>query len=123
MDFIVLDDVRDSVLQVDETDIADANQFLLDTALKMGITSDKIQLPANYLVKRLGVVRACYNRCLNSVGSDGTVVFEGMRNADVFAQKLELYKTEMQDILNELRVYDFTGINATGNANIGLWRA
>lgn len=123
MEFIALADVRDSVLQCDELDIAEANTFVLNTAIKLGAKQEDIKLPASYLVKRLGIVFACYNRCLLSVGSDATVVFEGSRNDDVFAQKLNFYKAEVEKISNELRVYDFTADYKTGSATINLWRA
>lgn len=123
MEFIALADVRDSVLQCDELDIAEANTFVLNTAIKLGAKQEDIKLPASYLVKRLGIVFACYNRCLLSVGSDATVVFEGSRNDDVFAQKLNFYKAEVEKISNELRVYDFTADYKTGSTTINLWRA
>ena len=123
MEFIALADVRDSVLQCDELDIAEANTFVLNTAIKLGVKQEDIKLPASYLVKRLGIVFACYNRCLLSVGSDATVVFEGSRNDDVFAQKLNFYKAEVEKISNELRVYDFTADYKTGSTTINLWRA
>ena len=123
MEFIALADVRDSVLQCDELDIAEANTFVLNTAIKLGAKQEDIKLPASYLVKRLGIVFACYNRCLLSVGSDATVVFEGSRNDDVFAQKLAFYKAEVEKISNELRVYDFTADYKTGSTTINLWRA
>ena len=123
MEFITLDDVRDSVLQVSEVDIQEANDFLFATALSIGVKEADIKLPANYMVKRLGVVYACYNRCLLSVGSDATVVFEGNRSNDVFAQKLEFYKSELKELTDELRTYDFTGIASKGSTTIGLWRA
>ncbi|MBR6635949.1 MAG: hypothetical protein IKK97_00710 [Phascolarctobacterium sp.] len=123
MEFITLADIQDKILQCDEHDVAEANAFLLSTALSLGVKEDEIKLPANFMVKRLGVVFACYNRCLLSVGSDATVVFEGSRNDDVFAQKLEFYKNEVKAITDELRTYDFTGIASKGSTTIGLWRA
>lgn len=123
MEFITLADIQDKILQCDEHDVAEANAFLLSTALTLGVKEDEIKLPANFMVKRLGVVFACYNRCLLSVGSDATVVFEGSRNDDVFAQKLEFYKNEVKAITDELRTYDFTGIASKGSTTIGLWRA
>lgn len=123
MEFITIDDIQDSVLQCTDADIKEANDFVLNTALKLGAKQEEIKLPANFLVKRLGVVFACYNRCLLSVGSDATVVFEGSRNDDVFAQKLNFYKTEVEKISAELRVYDFTADYKTGSATINLWRA
>lgn len=121
MEFITLDDVRDNVLQVTEEDIKEANEYVLATAVSIGTDVADIKLPANYMVKRLGIVFACYNRCLLSVGSDATVVFEGNRNNDVFAQKLEFYKNELNELTAELRTYDFTGI--ASKSTINLWRA
>jgi hypothetical protein len=123
MEFITMDDIQDKVLQCQDTDIAEANEFVLNTALKLGAKQEDIKLPANFLVKRLGVVFACYNRCLLSVGSDATVVFDGSRNEDVFAQKLSFYQKEVEKISAELRVYDFTADYKTGSTTIGLWRA
>lgn len=123
MEFITLNDIRDSVLQCDENDVAAANEYLYNTALKMGVEEADIVLPASFIVKRLGIAFACYNRCLLSVGSDGTVIFEGSRSEDVFNQKLALYKEEIKAITDELRVYDFTGTALKGSACIGLWRA
>ena len=123
MEFITIDDIQDSILQYTDADVAAANEFVLNTALKLGAKQEEIKLPANFSVKRLGVVFACYNRCLLSVGSDATVVFEGSRNDDVFAQKLNFYKAEVEKISNELRVYDFTADYKTGSTTINLWRA
>jgi hypothetical protein len=50
-------------------------------------------------------------------------VFDGNRNDDVFAQKLNFYKSEVEKISNELRVYDFTADYKTGSTTINLWRA
>jgi hypothetical protein len=123
MEFVTLEDVQDRILQVDHEDIDEANKFIEDTALRLGVAIDKIKSPVGYRVKRLGVVFACYNRCLASVGTDGSTVFDGSRNTDVFAQKLQFYRAELNRLEAELVVADFTGSGKAGGASIGIWRA
>lgn len=123
MEYITLEDVQDRVLQVDFADIEEANRFIEDTALRMGVAVDKIVTPVSFRVRRLGIVFACYNRCLASVGTDGSTVFDGSHNTDVFAQKLQFYRAELKRLEDELMVADFIGSGKAGGARIGIWRA
>ena len=122
MQFITLDDIQDKLLNVTENDIIEANLFVTDKANRMGVELEKISVPATFNVKRLAVCFACYNRCLACVGTDATTSFDNGSRQDIFAQKLEFYKSELKFIEARLTETDFTGVKANG-VNIGLWRA
>lgn len=123
MDYIALEDVQDRILQVDFADIEEANKYIESAAFRMGVNVDKIIVPVSFKVRRLGIAFACYNRCLASVGADGSTVFDGGRNTDVFAQKLQFYRAELKRLEDELVASDFTGSGKASGASIGIWRA
>lgn len=120
--FISLNDIQDRLLKCDEQDIVQANQFIKDTAIRMGVNEGDIQIPLTFTLKRLAVCFACYNRCLACVGMDPTVNFDGGNQQDVYEKKLALYKTEIDRIVEKLTEADFTGKKNTGTT-INLWRA
>ncbi len=124
MEYITLDDLHDDILIFTADDVAESNKFIVDTALKYGVAENEILVPCTYSIKRLGVVFACYNRCLMSVGRDGTAVFDGSRNADIFSVKLEYYRAELKRLTESLSKADFCGSKSTnGHGSILLWRS
>lgn len=97
MDYIDFGDIQDAVLNCTYDDIAYGNEIINSLASRLKVTD--IPEPVPYIVKRLGVVAACYNRCLLQTGTDPTTVFNGaggVENSDIYAQKLKLYKAEME---------------------------
>lgn len=123
MEYIALNDIQDAILQVTDSDVLEANRFIEETAARFGVTAEKICVPVTFTVRRLGVIFACYNRCLLSVGSDGSVIFDGKENSDIFAQKLQFYRAELKKITDGLLESDFTGTKNSGGVSIKLWRS
>lgn len=123
MEYISLNDIQDAILQVTDSDILEANRFIEESAARLGVAAENICMPVTFTVRRLGIVFACYNRCLLSVGSDGSVIFDGKENSDIFAQKLQFYRAELKTISGGLVASDFTGTQNSGGASIKLWRA
>ena len=122
VEYITSNDIQDNLLNVTEQDIAEANLFIEDIAGRMGVKPENIRMPLPYLVKRLAICFACYNRCLACVGTDATTTFDGGDRKDIYAQKLELYKKEIEEIQAKLTKSDFTGA-IVGGSVINLWRA
>lgn len=123
MEYITLDDIQDAVLQVTDNDILEANRFIEESAARLGVAAKNICMPVTFTVRRLGVIFACYNRCLLSVGSDGSAIFDGKESNDIFAQKLQFYRAELKKITDGLVAADFTGTKSSGGASIRLWRS
>lgn len=123
MDYIATADIEDAILQVTDTDISEANRFIEEAAARLGVSAEDIASPVTFTVKRLGVVFACYNRCLMSVGSDGTAVFDGRDTADIFGEKLQYYRAELKRIIDDLVASDFTGVKSGAVGSIRLWRS
>lgn len=124
MEFVTLADIHDDILEVDEADVDEANRFVLDTAVRLGVAEESLLSPPRFIVRRLAVAFACYNRCLRAIGSDGSVIFNGQENADIFAQKLAFYRSEVRSIEPRLTVSDFIAEKREqGRTTIELWRA
>lgn len=112
MNYIDLDDVRDEILRCTGDDIDAGNDAIEHLAKKLGVS--EIKMPVQPIVKRLGVATACYNRCLMQVGTDPTATFDGANgeNSDVYAQKLKLYKAEVQGLMDIITAADFGVVGA-----------
>lgn len=124
MEYISLDDIRDEILQCTDDDLTMGNDTIEHLASKLGVS--EIKLPVKAIVKRLGVVSACYNRCLMQTGTDPTATFNGangMENSDIYAQKLKLYKAEMQRLLETITPADFGVTGGRGRCSIALHRS
>lgn len=124
MDYITVSDIQDEILQCTDDDIAMGNDTIEHLAQKLGVS--EIPLPVKAIVKRLGVVSACYNRCLMQAGTDPTTVFNGaggVENSDVYAQKLKLYKAEMQRLMETITAADFGVAGGGGRSTISLYRS
>ncbi len=123
MEYIDMTDLHDAVLECIDDDIAMGNDTIAHLADKLGVT--EISLPASYIVKRLGIVSAYYNCCLRRAGTDPTTVFNGaggVENSDIFAQKLKLYKAEMDRLLVTITAADFGVTGGHGRATIPMYR-
>lgn len=120
--YISINDIQDNLLAVSEQDITEANLFIEDLAGRMGVKNEEIRKPLTFMVRRLAVYYACYNRCLACVGTDATTTFDGGDRKDIYAQKLEFYKNGIDEIQAKLTASDFTG-NKVGTTSIEIGRA
>lgn len=123
MSYIDIVDIKDTVLQCTYEDVEFGNETIEHVAAKLGVT--EIPSPVSYIVKRLGVAAACYNRCLMQVGTDPTTVFNGaggVENSDIYAQKLKLYKTEIERLTALITAADFGIVGGHGRATIPMYR-
>lgn len=121
MQFITIDDVQDDILRVNENDIDEANAFATDAGVRLGVAESDFIQPARYLTRRLAIVYACYMSALRSVGTDGSVIFNGQENVDIYAQKLKFYRDELNGITERLTASDFA-TKKTADRTIELWR-
>lgn len=122
MEFITEEDINDAILTIENADIDGANRFVTDIGIRLGVAEESFVKPFRYPTRRLAVVYACYLACLRMVGSDGSVVFDGKENADIYAQKLALYRKEVEQIEPRLTASDFADITPMGARMIELWR-
>ena len=122
MEFITKEDINDAILPIEDSDVSGANRFVTDIGIRLGVAEGSFVVPFRYPTYRLAVVYACYLACLRMVGSDGSVVFDGKENADIYAQKLAFYRNEATLIESRLTATDFTDGKSTGARTIELWR-
>lgn len=123
MNYIDITDIKDTVLECTYDDVEMGNETIEHVAAKLGVT--EIATPVSYIVRRLGVAAACYNRCLMQVGTDPTTVFNGaggVENSDIFAQKLKLYKAEIERLTALITAFDFGIVGGHGRATIPMYR-
>ena len=121
MEFITKEDINDAILPIEDSDVNEANRFVTDIGIRLGVAEGSF-VAFRYPPYRLAVVYACYLACLRMVGSDGSVVFDGKENADIYAQKLAFYRNEAKLIESRLTASDFADITPTGARSIELWR-
>jgi len=72
------------------------------------------------------VCAACCNRCLMQAGTDPTTTFNGangVESSDVYAQKLKMYRTEMDRIISSLTAEDFGAMGGRARYSIPLHRS
>ena len=122
MEFITKEDINDAILTIEDSDVNEANRFVTDIGIRLGVAEGSFVKPFRYPPYRLAVVYACYLACLRMVGSDGSVVFDGKENADIYAQKLAFYRNEAKLIESRLTASDFADGTSTGARTIELWR-
>ena len=122
MEFITKADINDAILTIEDADIDGANRFVTDIGIRLGVAEGSFVRPFRYPTYRLAVVYACYLACLRMVGSDGSVVFDGKENADIYAQKLAFYRNEAKLIESRLTASDFADGTPSGARTIELWR-
>lgn len=121
MQFITKGDINDAILPIEDSDVNEANRFVTDIGIRLGVAEGSF-VAFRYPPYRLAVVYACYLACLRMVGSDGSVVFDGKENADIYAQKLAFYRNEAKLIESRLTASDFADNTPTGARTIELWR-
>ena len=121
MEFITKEDINDAILPIEDSDVNEANRFVTDIGIRLGVAEGSF-VAFRYPPYRLAVVYACYLACLRMVGSDGSVVFDGKENADIYAQKLAFYRNEAKLIESRLTASDFADATPTGARTIELWR-
>lgn len=119
MDFITLNDVVDDIVQCTQSDVDEANSFLLGIAKRLRISNERIVLPPVFTVKRLGCVYALYIACTRSMGRDNLTSLntEALRQ-DIYAQKREAFKTELERLEEQIEADDFTDDYKDGYRNI-----
>jgi hypothetical protein len=120
-EYITLSDINDEILPCAESDVLAANSFIERAAFSLGVEPASIATPAPFIVKRLGICFACYNRALLLVGTDATVIFDGARGQtgeDIYAQKRKIYLDETQRIQDSLTAGDFTGARDGGSGRV-----
>lgn len=120
MEFITIDDISDKILQIE--DVTKANDFVTSLGISLGIQEN--QMVVTWKTKRVAEMFACYDACLSSVGSDGSAVFDGTQNTDIFASKLELYRKELDRLVVAVVASDFTNEGKPANkTSIPIFRA
>lgn len=122
MNIIIIDDVRDDVLTVTENDITDANRFTTDVGVRLGVAEENFTFPPRYTVRRLAIAYACYLAALRSVGTDGSVIFNGQEGVDIYAQKLKYYGAEVEAITSNIIAGDFSDAKKTAGRTFEIVR-
>ena len=122
VEFITLEDVTDEIVECTESDVTDANDYLLNVAKRFGVSEARIKIPPVYSVKRLGVVYALYICCVRNIGKDNLTSLdtESTRD-DIYAQKAKLFKEEIEALQKSISAADFIDGNASAYA--GTWTA
>lgn len=123
MEYVKLEDIKDEILECTEDDIAAANKYVDQIARTLGVDEDKVADPVPFIVNRLGICFACYNRALMNVGTDPTTTLDGSEGKDINDQKRKLYLQELECIKEKLTAEDFTGEKRGGNSTVILFRA
>ena len=119
MDFITLNDVVDDIVQCTQNDVDEANSFLMGIAKRLRISNERIVLPPVFTVKRLGCVYALYIACTRSMGRDNLTSLDTQAlRQDIYAQKREAFKVELDKLMEEVDAEDFTQDYADGYRNI-----
>lgn len=121
MEIIILEDVQDDILKITQGDVDNANSFIVDMAARRGVAETEIVI--GYMVKRLAIVYACYTRAVASVGTDVMANMDGNRGTDVYAQKAEFYKKELNTLSSSMTASDFNGGKRKGVASIPVYRS
>lgn len=122
MIFVTEADIHDEVLRVDDNDIDAANNYVAQIAFSLNIDLSQIPNPPSFIIKRLGVCYACYNRALMEVGRDPVTNLDGS-TTDINAQKRKLYMEELTSIKSSLTAEDFLGEPGGGARVVKLNRA
>lgn len=121
MVIIALEDVQDDILKITQDDVDNANSFIVEMAARRGVAESDIVI--GYMVKRLASVYACYTRAVASVGMDVMANMDGNRGTDVYAQKADFYKKELNTLSNTMTASDFNGGRRKGVASIPIYRS
>ena len=125
MDFITLDDVTDEILQVSDSDIVTANDYVNGLVVKFRIKPEQLVNPPTYTIRRITVCYACYIRAVNHIGSDAMASYDGGSGdgKDIYAQKAKFYRQELDGLVNNLTTLDFTGEEVSGSITVNVFRA
>lgn len=108
VEFITLEDVTDEIVECTVSDVADANDYLLNVAKRFGVNEARIKQPPVYSVKRLGVVYALYICCVRNIGKDNIVALDTeSTRVDIYAQKAKFFKAELDKLEKTLSASDF----------------
>lgn len=126
MELITLEDVTDEIVTCEQSDVDEANNYLVNMAKHLNVKEERIINPPAYTVKRLGVVYALYICCVRNIGKDNLTSLdtESTRN-DIYAQKARFYKEELARLEKSISAFDFTGKLNSGGAgviSVPVWR-
>lgn len=126
MELITLEDVTDEIVTCEQSDVDEANSYLVNMAKRLNVKEERIINPPAYTVKRLGVVYALYICCVRNIGKDNLTSLdtESTRN-DIYAQKAKFYKEELARLEKSISAFDFTGKSNSGGAgviSVPVWR-
>lgn len=121
MGFVTVDDIYDDVVSVNEAEIEGANAYVTGVGVRLGVAEGDFVRPARYVTRRLASVYALYLAALRAVGTDGSVVFNGQENVDVYAQKLKYFCAEVERIEARLTASDFAQEKTVGRT-FDVWR-
>lgn len=124
MDFIGQVDITDNILNVRDSDIAYANDYLHRLANSFGLADDEILIPPTLAVQQLGKAIACRECAASMVGSDTTVMVDGSRSEDIYYQKYKMYVQLAKDLESRLTYKDLAidGIDGSGKGGVGVIR-
>lgn len=114
MKFVTIDDIYDDVISVKESDIDEANEYVTGIGTRLGVAEGDFVHPARYIARRLASVYALYLASLRAVGTDGSVIFNGQENVDIYAQKLKYFRAEVERIEARLTASDFAQEKTAG---------
>lgn len=114
MKFVTIDDIYDDVVSVKESDIDEANDYVAGIGVRLGVAEGDFVRPARYITRRLASVYALYLASLRAVGTDGSVIFNGQENVDIYAQKLKYFRAEVERIETKLTASDFAQEKTAG---------
>ena len=118
MTYITISDVLDKVLNVDQATVDNANAFVDMLGAKYGVTQPII----GWKTKRLAVLKASVDTCLQYIGKDPIATIDG-QETDIYKIKLEAYKQEFNELLASVQKSDFDGVEPGANMGIELVRA
>lgn len=125
VEFITLEDVTDEIVECTESDVTDANDYLLNVAKRFSVSEARIKMPPVYSVKRLGVVYALYICCVRNIGKDNIVSLDTeSTRVDIYAQKAKFFKAELDRLEKTLSAADFID-KASGygsGLSVPVWR-
>lgn len=122
-EYIFLGDIKDEVLKCTQNDVDEGNNYIARMAFRLGVSAADIVAPTPIIIKRMGVVYACYNSALNTIGADPTTAIDGSRSEDIYNIKRKTYLDELHRLENDITVEDFTGRRKAGGGAINLFRA
>lgn len=108
MALITLQDVNDEIIECLQSDVDEANTYLLNIAKRLGVREAKIKIPPVYTVKRLGASYALYICAVRNIGKDPTTSLDTeSTRQDIYAQKARFFEKEYTRLEKIVTADDF----------------